>query len=57
LKAQVGGFAFKKVNLAPAIPDLVEFRSLINELHAVAEHPIYQSCKLGGHGFGGNWSS
>ena len=54
VKSQLGGFPFELSDLSLAVLGLVEFRSLVDVFHPVAEHPVDQSRQCGGHGFDRN---
>src|SRR5262249_43545902 len=57
LQSELGSFALQRVNLQLPVLGLIEFHSLVDVLHSVAQHAIYQSGQLGGHGFDSNRSS
>jgi len=52
-----GSFAFQRINLQLAVLGLIEFHSMVNVVHPVAQHAIDQSGQFGGHGFDGDRSS
>src|SRR6202035_3855803 len=47
LKSQLGSFPSEMADLSLAVLGLVEFRSLVHMLHAVAQHTVDQSSQLG----------
>ena len=51
LQSELGSFPLQRVNLQLPVLGLIEFHSLVDVLHSVAQHAIYQSGQLGGHGF------
>ena len=50
-KSQLRGVPFELSDLSLAVLGLVDFGSLVDIFHPVAEHAVEQSRQLGGHGF------
>ena len=56
LESELGSFPFQRINLELAVLGLIEFHPLVDVVHPVTQHAIYESGQLGGHGFDGDRS-